>query len=130
VSDPFEMVRAFHAMTGQADSPTPDIGLYRDLRLSLITEEFRELREALAVNDVIGVSDALADLLYVVIGSALQWGIPIERVFTEVHRSNMTKTSGAKRADGKILKGPNYSPPDLRSVIGEHVFDDHVEGKR
>lgn len=63
-----------------------------------------------------GVADALADLLYVVIGSALQWGIPLERVLAEVHRSNMTKTAGDKRADGKILKGPGYSPPDLRFV--------------
>jgi NTP pyrophosphatase (non-canonical NTP hydrolase) len=128
MSDPFKMVRAFHIMTGQTDSPTPDIGQHRDLRISLIAEEFKELRETLDANDVIGVSDALADLLYVVIGSALQWGIPIERVFEEVHRSNMTKTGGAKRADGKILKGSNYSPPDLSFVVAEHVFDDHIDG--
>lgn len=115
---PFEMVREFHAKVGQADSATPDISQHRDLRVSLITEEFRELREALEANDIVEVADALADLLYVVVGSALQWGIPLERVVAEVHRSNMTKGGDAKRADGKILKGPNYSPPDIAGVLG------------
>lgn len=116
---PFGMVREFHAMTGQADAASPDLTDYRvnNLRMKLIDEERSELLQALAAEDIIGVADALADLLYVVIGSGLQWGIPLERVFAEVHRSNMTKTSGEKRADGKILKGPNYSPPDLSFVL-------------
>jgi predicted HAD superfamily Cof-like phosphohydrolase len=114
---PFDMVRAFHAKVGQPDAPAPNISQHRELRVRLIDEEFRELRDALDANDVVEVADALADLLYVVIGSALQWGIPLERVFAEVHRSNMTKERGSKRADGKILKGPNYSPPDVAGVL-------------
>src|SRR5262249_982854 len=103
---PFEMVKEFHAKFDVSDSRVPDINRHRSLRLALIDEERRELGVALDSDDVVGVADALADLLYVVIGSALQWGIPIERVFAEVHRSNMTKEGGGKRADGKILKGP------------------------
>lgn len=114
---PFEMVRAFHAKVGQPDATTPDISQHRELRLRLIDEELRELRDSLDANDVVEVADALADLLYVVIGSALQWGIPLDRAFAEVHRSNMTKGGDAKRADGKILKGPNYSPPDIAGVL-------------
>ena len=116
---PFDMVREFHAKVGQADALSPDLTDYRvnNLRIRLIDEERNELLTALALENVVGVADALADLLYVVISSALQWGIPIERVFAEVHRSNMTKGDGGKRADGKILKGPNYSPPDLSFVL-------------
>lgn len=116
---PYEMVREFHEMAGQRDALSPDLTDYRvnNLRMRLIDEERRELLGALADDDVLGVADALADLMYVVIGSALQWGIPLERVFAEVHRSNMTKRGGDKRADGKILKGPNYSPPDLSFVL-------------
>jgi NTP pyrophosphatase (non-canonical NTP hydrolase) len=110
-------VRAFHVAFGQLDAPNPDINQHRELRISLITEEFRELRDALDADDVVEVADALADLLYVVIGSALQWGIPIARVFAEVHRSNMSKVGGPRRPDGKILKGPNYSPPNIRFVL-------------
>jgi NTP pyrophosphatase (non-canonical NTP hydrolase) len=114
---PYDMVREFHAKVGQVNAPSLDISKHRDLRLSLIDEERKELGLALDANDVVEVADALADLLYVVIGSALQWGIPIERVFAEVHRSNMTKEGDAKRADGKILKGPNFSPPDIAGVL-------------
>ncbi len=114
---PFDMVRSFHAKFGVPDSVTPDISQHRELRLRLIDEEFRELRLALDANDVVEVSDALADLLYVVIGSGLQWGIPLDRVLAEVHRSNMTKEGGGKRADGKILKGPGYEPPDVVGVL-------------
>lgn len=115
---PYAMVREFHAKFCQPDSPVPDVSQHRALRLSLISEESKELRDALEANDVIAVADALADLQYVVIGSALQWGIPLDRVFAEVHRSNMTKEGGGTRADGKVLKGPNYSPPDVAGVIG------------
>ena len=41
---------------------------------------------------------------------------------SEVHRSNMSKLGEdgkpIYREDGKILKGPNYTPPDLRKVLG------------
>lgn len=118
---PFDMVRQFHAKVGQIDAAAPNISANRELRIALITEEFREMRESLEANDIVGVAHELADLLYVVIGSALQWGIPIERVLHEVHRSNMTKDGGAKRADGKILKGPNYSPPNIAGVLAGYV---------
>lgn len=114
---PFDMVRQFHAKMEQIDAPSPSIAEHRELRINLITEEFKELREALDANDIVGVAHELADLLYVVIGSALQWGIPIEAVLREVHRSNMTKAGDAKRADGKILKGPNYSPPNISEIF-------------
>jgi predicted HAD superfamily Cof-like phosphohydrolase len=126
---PFDMVREFHQKVGQPDSPSPDISQHRELRLSLIGEELKELRDALEADDVIAVADGLADLMYVVIGSALQWGIPLERVFAEVHRSNMTKGDGPRRPDGKILKGPGYTPPDLRFVTAPgHVFDSEDDG--
>lgn len=111
------MVRDFHAVFGCVDAVEPDISQHRDLRIALIAEEFKELRDALEDDDVVEVADALADLIYVVVGSALQWGIPIGRVFREVHRSNMSKTGGPRRPDGKVLKGPNYSPPDIKSIL-------------
>ncbi|MFO7897255.1 MAG: nucleoside triphosphate pyrophosphohydrolase family protein [Candidatus Cloacimonadales bacterium] len=61
------------------------------LRMRLILEEASELANAYAKQDYIEVADALADLLYVVYGTAAEHGIDIDRVFEEVHRSNMTK---------------------------------------
>jgi predicted HAD superfamily Cof-like phosphohydrolase len=67
------------------------------------------------------VADALADIRYVTDGAALEWGIPLEKCLREVHRSNMSKLGEdgrpILRADGKILKGPHFTLPDLESII-------------
>lgn len=72
--------------------------------------------------DLAEAADALGDLDYVVQGANLVFGIPAEEVVAEIHRSNMSKLGAdgkpIYRDDGKILKGPNYSPPDLASIIG------------
>lgn len=70
--------------------------------------------------DLVEVADGLADLHYVAYcGTGLACGIDMEPVFAEVHRSNMTKfIDGTFRADGKYLKGPNYSKPDIKSILG------------
>jgi predicted HAD superfamily Cof-like phosphohydrolase len=59
----------------------------------------------------------LADLLYVVYGTAVSLGIDMEPVFKEVHRSNMSKVGGYKREDGKWVKPPTYSPADILPII-------------
>jgi len=110
-------VRAFHAAMGIVDSSTLDISREPQLRVALIEEELDELREALSAGSAVGVADALADLTYVIIGAAITWGIPLAEVFDEVHRSNMTKSGGGRRADGKVQKGPNYRRPDVAGVL-------------
>src|SRR6266576_202535 len=62
-----------------------------DLRVELIREEFEELKDAIAAQDLVEVADALTDLLYVTYGAALEFGIDADVTFREVHRSNMTK---------------------------------------
>jgi len=103
-------------------SPTTDIGSAQiDLRLALIEEEVGELREAAVAGDLIGVADALADIIYVAYGTAHVYGIELDSVLDEVHASNMTKlgTDGrpVRRPDGKILKGPDYRPPDVKAIL-------------
>ncbi|GKS56885.1 hypothetical protein YTPLAS18_04120 [Nitrospira sp.] len=91
----------------------------RVLRERLIDEEFGELREALARGDVSQVAKELADLLYVVYGTAVSCGIDMEPVFREVHRSNMSKVGGHKRADGKWVKPATYSPAHVEPILRE-----------
>ena len=92
------------------------------LRVDLIDEELNELREATGKQDLVGIADALTDLLYVVYGAGHAYGINLDDCFAEVHRSNMSKLDDESqpiyREDGKVLKGPNYSPPDLGQIIG------------
>lgn len=91
------------------------------LRVRLIKEETEELESALVERDPIAVLDALTDLQYVLDGAYLALGFSKEPAFSEVHRSNMSKLDQLgrpiKRADGKVLKGPNYSPPDLTRCV-------------
>jgi len=71
--------------------------------------------------DPVEIADALGDGIYVKYGHAIERGIPLDDVLREIHRSNMSKLGDdgkpVLRNDGKILKGPRYSPPDIAKVI-------------
>ena len=92
-----------------------------ELRVDLIQEEVDELQEALAAKDIVEIADALTDILYVTYGAGHAFGIDLDTCFTEVHRSNMSKLGidgkPIYREDGKVLKGPNYAPPELEDLI-------------
>jgi predicted HAD superfamily Cof-like phosphohydrolase len=121
--DKVEMLKEWHSKFGvpiqtKSEFPGPERA---KLRVSLINEEAKEFSDASDQADVVEAADALADLLYVVYGAALEWGIPIDAVFTEVHRSNMSKLwadgKPRYREDGKVLKPPTYSPADVAGVL-------------
>lgn len=138
-----DMVTEFHMTKGLAvgEISKPDLSVRPALRLALIQEEVDELTLAMAGNKAvkqpdgsvkiepftsererqIAVADALGDIAYVVAGAAVQWGIPLGAVCEEIHRSNMTKSPSEKRDDGKVMKGPDYSPPDLEKAWQEAI---------
>jgi predicted HAD superfamily Cof-like phosphohydrolase len=93
----------------------------RELRLELIQEEVDELGEAMEQRDMVGIADALTDILYVVYGAGHAYGIDLGECFQEVHASNMSKLGEdgkpIRREDGKILKGPNFFEPDLETCL-------------
>lgn len=122
-----EMVQEFHETYGLPVSLQPDLSnqTTKELRINLLQEELDELKEALAEDDIRGTLDALIDLQYVLDGAFLSFGL--QRVkdiaFDEVHRSNMSKLGEdgkpiRREGDGKVLKGPNYFPPDLEQFVG------------
>jgi predicted HAD superfamily Cof-like phosphohydrolase len=80
-------------------------------------EEFDELKEALAAEDLFSIAKEMADLLYVVYGTAVSYGIDMDPVFREVHRSNMSKIGGYKREDGKWVKPATYSPACIEPIV-------------
>lgn len=123
MTDEQHMVAAFHRTFDIMIGPGPTIPdeATRALRVRLIEEEFHELQDALAREDVTAVAKELADLLYVVYGTAVSCGIDMEPVFREVHRSNMTKVGGHKRADGKWVKPSTYSPAELEAILGSQT---------
>lgn len=103
-----QLVTEFHRAFDQAVAQPPTASLIR-LRERLITEELTELAKE------------LADLVYVAYGTAVSFGIDLDAVIAEVHRSNMSKLGEdgkpLLRADGKALKPPGYVPPDLTGVL-------------
>lgn len=143
--DPEALVRQFHETYGMPiASDTPDVDCERiHLRLNLIAEEFTELigaaygtkaRETLeaawkkaceqddGTRDTVEVADALGDLIYVIYGASLEFGLPMEKVLAEIQASNLSKLGAdgkpIYREDGKVMKGPNYFPPDIKKVLG------------
>ena len=132
-----------------------------DLRMKLIAEEFFELVAAVynddaayelestwnnlfsdgvtddRRNDVVAAADATGDLRYVIEGFDLEAGIPAEKVFDEIHSSNLSKlgkdgfpiiSDGTLKPKGKILKGEDFFEPDLKAVI-EGREPDHTPAR-
>jgi len=109
-------VHQFHLAAGAAapcSLTVPDEAT-ASLRLTLIREEAQELAAAFKAQNIVEIADAIGDLLYVTLGTAVSCGIDIHKVFEEIHRSNMTKfIDGHRREDGKWVKGPSYTPADI-----------------
>lgn len=93
----------------------------RLLRIKLLLEEVAEYLEAEADSDKVEIADALADIHYIAAGTEDVYGFPGEAIFTEVHRSNMSKFKNGTTAIfdkyGKLTKSENYSPPDIAILL-------------
>lgn len=125
---PYEMVLEFHEKFGAAINQPFSADLI-ELRVNLIDEEaievWAELEEFTGkyrkdINKV-KLTKELADLMYVTIGTAITFGLPLEEVFAEVHKSNMSKLTKEgyvlRREDGKVLKSDQYQEPDLEKYF-------------
>ena len=115
-------VKEFHQAFGQRVGKKPELPDMeeRDLRKKLLIEEVNEYYNAEYADDLVEIADALADIIYIACGTAVSYGIPLDRVFTEVHRSNMAKLVDGKvlrRSDGKIQKPEGWTPPDIETIL-------------
>lgn len=126
-------VADFHIACDQPVRGVPAICAPEEVRLRerLIKEEVLETLTAMDKGDLVEIADGLADIMYVVIGTAHHYGIPLEAVWNEVQRSNMTKPDPEtgkvkKREDGKILKGPGFSPADVGKVLRDYGWLDNA----
>lgn len=160
MNDELQMVREFMSAFGQAlpNSPGMPDGSVQCLRFKLCTEESKELGDAQTLAEYL---DAVCDLQYVTLGAAAAAGFDAEtlkKAFAEVHRSNMSKLwreteiesmrdadiasvqmpDGTlryvvKNRDGKVLKSPSYSPPNLRQFLAAKPapsIDDEIDRRR
>lgn len=128
------LVAYFHRVMGHPAPKTVPLRPDEDdarLRMRLIGEEYHEVLEAMTnllrarepaetLERYGELLKELADLRYVVEGTAVSLGLPIDEAFAAVHRSNMSKLTDGKPvrdAGGKVIKGPNYEPPDMLALL-------------
>lgn len=122
------MLAEFHAVVAHPDT---DVLWTRD---TLLNEEGAELSVALRELDMVlksrrsdtrrwaaekQVARELADVVYVAYGTAHALGINLDVALAEVHRANMTKANGPRRADGKVLKPPGFTPPNMTKAVSD-----------
>ena len=119
----FDEVKKFMKTFGQRVKTKPSFpdDKTMQLRFDLIKEELNELEEAMETKNLKEVADALTDILYVTYGAGYAYGINLDECFKEVQRSNMSKlgTDGKPifNEKGKVMKGPNYSEPNLKKFV-------------
>ena len=91
------------------------------LRFDLINEELKELEQAMSEKDLKEIADALTDILYVTYGAGCAYGIDLDKCFKEVQRANMSKLGKDGKPiyneSGKVMKGPNYTAPNLKQFV-------------
>lgn len=123
---PFEAVNEFMSAFGHPVLPAPawPPEERRTLRRNLLMEEIRELSAADSAHDMVEFADALADIIYIVMGTALEHGIPLDKVFALVHKTNMAKLGPdgrpIYRGDGKVMKPEGWVPPTV--LIKSELF--------
>ena len=119
----FESVKIFMQTFGQEVKNKPEYPNEKivKLRYDLIDEELKELKEAIEKKGIKDVADALTDILYVTYGAGHAFGIDLDKCFTEVQNSNMSKLGKDGKPiyneQGKVMKGPNFFEPDLGKLL-------------
>jgi len=119
----FEDVKEFMKTFGQIVRTKPQFpdDKTMQLRYDLIKEELQELKDAMESKNLVEIADALSDILYVTYGAGCAYGIDLDKCFKEVQRANMSKLNEDGKPlyneKGKVMKGPNYSPPNLKKFV-------------
>lgn len=119
-------------LLGKISAPVEAIRDEDDHRYTrlLIENKSDELIASMIAGDLTGIADGLSDVLYVVFGTAAAYGIDIQEVFNEVHRSNLSKTVWnedekryivQKDEFGKTIKPRTYSPANIEPIIRRQI---------
>lgn len=131
----FDDVGTFHAKFGLPTSQTAKPAILDDdvrtFRIKFMMEELNEFVVASMKDDLAAAADALADLVYVALGTAHLMGLPFDEIWAEVQRVNMTKVrvSGANDPRSKrghaldVVKGPGFVPPDHVRALAKAMRD-------
>ena len=120
----FEDVKEFHKMFHEAGgSPrVPDTETWAR-RIRLILEELSETATAYAIGDLVEYADGLADLTWVVLGTAVESGLPFDEIWEEIKKSNMAKRGAGVDSNGKLMKPVGWVPPNLKPILEKAMLE-------
>lgn len=127
-TNPQDCVLVFHETYGLPVGTSPHLldDHRANLRFGLIDEEYGELANAVDSYDIIETADALGDLVYVCYGMAIEMGIDLNKIIEAIQVSNLSKLDDDHkpiyRADGKVLKGPNFQQPKILEALQEQGY--------
>lgn len=101
-----------------------------DFRYKFMIEELHEYEEAVRAGDLVKAADALADLVYVALGTAAFHGLPFDEIWDAVHGANMTKIRTPSKEQSKrgstfdVIKPPDFISPEerIRAIIINHTL--------
>lgn len=97
-------------------------------RTDFMIEELQEYNEAWHNKDIVKAADALADLVYVALGTAIMMGLPWQKIFDEVHRCNMTKMRKVDMDEAQALRHPMLDVGKPEGWVGpEAVIEQAIQ---
>jgi len=93
------------------------IPLYEQSRLNILDRNYLPLEEVRVLKE--HLLKELCDVVYVLVGTAVQFNWDFDKAFTLVHANNMTKVKDGlkKNKSGKVLKPKGYKPVDLGGCL-------------
>jgi predicted HAD superfamily Cof-like phosphohydrolase len=117
--DIFKSVREFHEKFNLpiADKPQMLEKERFEFRCQLHHEEQKELEAAYEAADMVKIADGLGDLLFVVAGTCIEFGLPMGKILEAVMKANMAKVPSTP----KPTKGPDWVGPEgeIKTAIGD-----------
>jgi len=123
----FEDVLRFHMEVLNQDPRAPQLldDKTTQARYQFMEEELYEFQESVAAQDIVGAADALADLIYVALGTAYLMGLPFGDIWDAVQEANMRKVPGfTKRGmPNDAMKPEGWVGPEARieAAIGDSL---------
>lgn len=118
--------KELHSLVSQAEALADELETLRksrpnDIRITRIELMYSEVVETcrgLMDGDRVETADGLADSLYVILGTALTYNMPLRELFACVHSSNMTKVKSKDEEGFRCKeKGEAYKPPNIQGVL-------------
>lgn len=113
----------FHKATGDSFPAYPHLPpmFQQQLRSRLIREEAAEVINAITFQDLVEIADGIVDCIYVLLGTAISYGIDIRPIWDAVHKANMSKVTGPRDSGGKQMKPPGWEPPPVAEIIETQI---------